>query len=139
MVSKHRARLGNAMKNNQNLLIIAASGSDHPGIIDRLPRAFSYLNVDIPKNLQAPSQRLPAGTCFGRAGAFRRLVRWFCRHTAVGDPASEILELVERERADLVVISSRGRKSHFNFGSVAKKIVRHSMAPVPEIPTGKTA
>ncbi|MBP1740851.1 MAG: universal stress protein, partial [Deltaproteobacteria bacterium] len=40
----------------------------------------------------------------------------YIRHTAVGDPASEILKLVEKERADLVVIASRGRKSHFDFG-----------------------
>jgi hypothetical protein len=72
---KTRARLGNGMKSNQNLQIVVASGSDDPGIIDRLPQTFSYLNVDIAKILQAPSQRLPAGTCFGRAGAFRRLVR----------------------------------------------------------------
>jgi nucleotide-binding universal stress UspA family protein len=55
----------------------------------------------------------------------------------VGDPASEILKLVEKERADLVVIASRGRKSHFDFGSVAEKIVRHSPAPVLVIPTRK--
>jgi len=58
----------------------------------------------------------------------------YIRHTAVGDPANEILKLVEKERADLVVIASRGRKSHFDFGSVAEKIVRHSPAPVLVIP-----
>ena len=62
----------------------------------------------------------------------------YIRHTAVGDPANEILKLVEKERADLVVISSRGRKGHFDFGSVAEKIVRHSPAPVLVIPAGKT-
>jgi nucleotide-binding universal stress UspA family protein len=61
----------------------------------------------------------------------------YIRHTAVGDPASEILKLVEKERADLVVIASRGRKSHFDLGSVAEKIVRHSPAPVLVIPAGK--
>jgi nucleotide-binding universal stress UspA family protein len=58
----------------------------------------------------------------------------YIRHTAVGDPANEILKLVEKERADLVVIASRGRKSRFDFGSVAVKIVRHSLAPVLVIP-----
>jgi nucleotide-binding universal stress UspA family protein len=52
----------------------------------------------------------------------------------VGDPANEILKLVEKERADLVVIASRGRKGHFDFGSAAEKIVRHSPAPVLVIP-----
>jgi nucleotide-binding universal stress UspA family protein len=61
----------------------------------------------------------------------------YIRHTKVGDPASEILKLVEKERADLVVIASRGRKSHFDFGSVAEKIVRHSPAPVLVIPARK--
>ena len=61
----------------------------------------------------------------------------YIRHTAVGDPASEILKLVEKERVDLVVISSRGLKSQFDFGSVAEKILRHSPAPVLLVPVKK--
>jgi nucleotide-binding universal stress UspA family protein len=63
----------------------------------------------------------------------------YIRHTAIGDPASEILKLVEQEKPDLVVIASGGRKGHFDFGSVADRIVRHSPAPVLMVPARKKA
>lgn len=58
----------------------------------------------------------------------------YIRHTATGDPASEILRLIDREKPDLVVMTTRGRKGTFRFGSVAEKVVRHSPAPVLTIP-----
>lgn len=60
----------------------------------------------------------------------------YVRHTATGDPASEILKLIEKEKPDFVVMAGRGTKSHFSFGSVAEKIVRHSPVPVITIPVG---
>jgi len=58
----------------------------------------------------------------------------YVRHTATGDPASEILKLIEKEKPDFVVLATQGRKSRFSFGSVAEKIVRHSSVPVIAIP-----
>jgi nucleotide-binding universal stress UspA family protein len=58
----------------------------------------------------------------------------YIRHTATGDPASEILKLIEREKPEMVVMSSRGEKGHFSFGSVAEKVVRHSPVPVLTVP-----
>ena len=58
----------------------------------------------------------------------------YVRHTATGDPASEILKMIEKERPDLVVLSSRGKRGQFPFGNVAEKIVRHSPVPVVTIP-----
>jgi nucleotide-binding universal stress UspA family protein len=58
----------------------------------------------------------------------------FVRHTAIGDPAQEILKLVEKEKMDMVVMASHGRKGHFAFGSVAEKVLRSSPVPVVTIP-----
>ena len=58
----------------------------------------------------------------------------YIRHVATGDPAREILNLIEKEQADLVVMTSRGRKGHFEFGSVAEKVIKHSPAPVLTVP-----
>ena len=49
-----------------------------------------------------------------------------------GDPADEILKYIEREKIDLVIMGTHGRKGleHVLFGSVAEHIVKNSPAPV---------
>lgn len=53
-------------------------------------------------------------------------------HVITGEPVAEILKAAKRERADLIVLSSRGRKglSHALLGSVTEGIVRQSPIPV---------
>lgn len=58
----------------------------------------------------------------------------YIKHVAVGDPAQEILNLVEKEGIDMVVMTSRGGKGHFTFGSVAEKVVKNAAVPVVTIP-----
>jgi nucleotide-binding universal stress UspA family protein len=58
----------------------------------------------------------------------------YIKHTAVGDPAQEILGFIAKEKVDLVVMASRGKKGHFRFGSVAEKVIRNSAVPVVAIP-----
>lgn len=58
----------------------------------------------------------------------------FFRHIAIGNPAKEILKLIEKEHIDVVVMTSQGCEGHFNFGSVAEKVVKCSMIPVITIP-----
>lgn len=51
---------------------------------------------------------------------------------AIGDPAAEIIEIAEKERADLIVIGSRGLgaiKGVF-LGSVSQKVTHHAKCPV---------
>jgi nucleotide-binding universal stress UspA family protein len=60
----------------------------------------------------------------------------YVRHVAMGDPAVEILKLVEAEKMDMVVMATRGAKGQFPFGSVAEKIVRNSAVPVVTVPVG---
>lgn len=57
---------------------------------------------------------------------------------ALGDPAEEILKAAEAEKADLVVMATRGRSGRFQFGSVAEKVMKNSSAPVIIVPTKRT-
>lgn len=61
----------------------------------------------------------------------------YIKHIAVGDPAQEILKLIDAEGIDMVIMSTKGEKSHFQFGSVAEKVVRNSPVPVVTIPGSK--
>lgn len=58
----------------------------------------------------------------------------YIRHVAVGDPAKEILKLVDAENVDLVVMATRGENESFAFGSVTEKVTKHSPVPVTTIP-----
>lgn len=60
----------------------------------------------------------------------------YVRHIAVGEPAGEILKAVKREKMDMVVMASRGRRNRFQFGSVTERVVKHSPVPVLTIPSG---
>ncbi len=54
------------------------------------------------------------------------------RLSEMGDPASNILELVEREKIDLVAMTTHGRSgaSRWFFGSVAENVIRHAACPL---------
>jgi nucleotide-binding universal stress UspA family protein len=58
----------------------------------------------------------------------------YIKHIAVGDPAQEILRLIDKEKVDLVVMASHGEKGHFRFGSVTEKVLKNSPVPVTTIP-----
>ena len=58
----------------------------------------------------------------------------YIKHIAVGDPAQEILKIIDKEKVDLVVMASHGEKGHFRFGSVTEKVLKNSPVPVTTIP-----
>jgi nucleotide-binding universal stress UspA family protein len=58
----------------------------------------------------------------------------YIRHISIGDPAQEILSLIEKEGIDMVVMATHGRRGHFDFGGVAEKVVKASPVPVVTIP-----
>jgi nucleotide-binding universal stress UspA family protein len=58
----------------------------------------------------------------------------YIKHIAIGDPAQEILRVIEKEKVDMVVMASHGRKGLFRFGSVAEKVLKNSPVPVVTIP-----
>lgn len=58
----------------------------------------------------------------------------YFKHIAVGDPAKEILKMIKEEKIDVVIITSRGSESHFDFGSVSEKVVKCTTVPILTIP-----
>lgn len=54
------------------------------------------------------------------------------RLIASGDPAQEILKIIDSEWIDMVIMGTHGRKGldHVAFGSVAENVVRISPVPV---------
>ena len=58
----------------------------------------------------------------------------YIRHISVGEPANEILKLIKAEEIELVVMANRGNEGHFDFGSVAERVLKCSDVPVVMIP-----
>jgi nucleotide-binding universal stress UspA family protein len=58
----------------------------------------------------------------------------YVRHTRVGDPAKEILRLIQNEAIDMVVMASRGDEAHFDFGSVADRVTKCTSIPTLIVP-----
>jgi nucleotide-binding universal stress UspA family protein len=58
----------------------------------------------------------------------------FFRHISVGDPAKIILDFMNQIKADIVIMASQGSESHFNFGSVAERVLKCSGTPVLMVP-----
>lgn len=58
----------------------------------------------------------------------------YVRHIAVGDPAEEILKLIDKEKLDMVIMASHGEKGKYRFGSVTEKVLKNSPVPVTAIP-----
>jgi nucleotide-binding universal stress UspA family protein len=53
-------------------------------------------------------------------------------HVLIGSPAAEIVRHAQETKADLIVMSTHGRRglSHFLMGSVAEAVVRKARCPV---------
>jgi nucleotide-binding universal stress UspA family protein len=58
----------------------------------------------------------------------------YIRHISVGEPAKEILKLINNEDIDIVIMASRGSESHFDFGSVADRVIKCTDKPILIIP-----
>jgi nucleotide-binding universal stress UspA family protein len=58
----------------------------------------------------------------------------YFRHISVGDPAKEILKMIQDEKVDIVIMTSRGEEEHFDFGSVADRVVKCTDVPTLIIP-----
>lgn len=58
----------------------------------------------------------------------------YIRHISVGEPTNEILKLVKAEDIDIVIMASRGSESHFDFGSVADRVIKCTHKPTVIIP-----
>jgi len=58
----------------------------------------------------------------------------YFRHISVGDPATEILKFISEHQIDFVVMASCGSEAHFDFGSVADRVIKCTHVPVVTVP-----
>jgi nucleotide-binding universal stress UspA family protein len=58
----------------------------------------------------------------------------YIRHIAVGEPAKEILKIIADQKINIIVMANRGSEGHFNFGSVAERVLKCTTVPVVMIP-----
>ena len=58
----------------------------------------------------------------------------YIRHIRVGDPAKEILNFIQKEEIDMVIMASQGSEAHFDFGSVADRVIKCTSIPTLIIP-----
>ena len=58
----------------------------------------------------------------------------YIRHISIGDPAKEILKTIQKVKIDIVAMASRGSESHFDFGSVAERVLKCTDKPTVIIP-----
>jgi nucleotide-binding universal stress UspA family protein len=58
----------------------------------------------------------------------------YIRHISVGEPSAEILKLIKNEDIDLIIMASRGSESHFDFGSVADRVIKCTSTPTLIVP-----
>ena len=62
----------------------------------------------------------------------------YIRHIAVGEPAEEILKLIDQEKVDLVLMATHGDKARYDFGNVAGRVVKNAPVPVLTIPVNSS-
>jgi nucleotide-binding universal stress UspA family protein len=65
---------------------------------------------------------------------FLHACQLYIRHISVGEPSAEILKPKEAEDIDLLIMASRGSESHFDFGSVADRVIKCTTTPILIIP-----
>jgi nucleotide-binding universal stress UspA family protein len=58
----------------------------------------------------------------------------YVRHIIVGDPAKEILKLIQNEEIDMVIMANRGNEAHFDFGSVPDRVIKCTSIPTVIVP-----
>jgi len=67
-------------------------------------------------------------------GKFLNECPLYIRHIDVGKPAEVILKFIRDNAIDLVIMASRGSESHFDFGTVADRVVRCTTVPILTVP-----
>jgi nucleotide-binding universal stress UspA family protein len=58
----------------------------------------------------------------------------YIRHIAIGEPAKEILKIIASQKIDMVVMTNKGSEGHFDFGSVAERVLKCTTVPVVMVP-----
>lgn len=134
-----------------NKILLATDGSENAGRAaenaGRLARELSSHLIVVYISSSPPSQSRMAKANFNihsileeDAGTaikssleyFEELGLEYTLRVAIGDPAAEIIETSEKEKADLLIIGSRGLGALRGavIGSVSQKVAHHVKCPV---------
>jgi nucleotide-binding universal stress UspA family protein len=104
-------------------------------------RTMSYFTTDMYVDPEVIN-RLESEVVEGARRKIEDLLKEFSRENipsrtwiSVGDPAEEIIEYVKKERVDLIIMATHGRKGldRILFGSVAERVIKMSPVPVMSI------
>jgi nucleotide-binding universal stress UspA family protein len=120
-----------ASKYGVELVLVTVAPELSPAMAAELETYVRQEHLDVPigelptehaQNLLADARLQAAGKGAGKISS--RVSR--------GDPAEEIIGAAEREKADLIVVGSRGhgRLAGLLLGSVAQKVLAHAGCPV---------
>ena len=104
---------------------VPVAQSPFPGV----PGGNIAFDVPLYQNELIESSRKRLDEIVSREVSARVPVR---KEVTIGDHAFEILRMAEEEKADLIVIPTRGRSGwrKFMFGSVAEKVIKHATRSV---------
>jgi nucleotide-binding universal stress UspA family protein len=111
-----------------NVVPVIPTAPPDPNYVFKVPEYERYLHMDAEKHLEEVQRDLIDG---------KVRVRTLVGH---GPAADEIVQLAEKEKADLIVISTHGSTGleRLVFGSVAERVVRLSSVPVLTVRQEKT-
>ena len=111
-----------------NVVPVIPTAPPDPNYVFKVPEYERYLHMDAEKHLEEVQRDLIDP---------KVRVRALVGH---GPAADEIVQLAEKEKADLIVISTHGSTGleRLVFGSVAERVVRLSGVPVLTVRQEKT-
>jgi nucleotide-binding universal stress UspA family protein len=100
-------------------------------VIEPIRQAFS-LSEDLLREIKAEAQA-SSEEYVAKVAADLKKVNIAAKTVVMsGDPAETILDYAKQNQVDLIIMSTHGRSgiTRWTFGSVADRVLRHSIAPV---------
>jgi nucleotide-binding universal stress UspA family protein len=100
-------------------------------VIEPIRQAFS-LSEDLLREIKAEAQA-SSEEYVAKVAADLKKVNIAAKMVVMsGDPAETILDYAKQNQVDLIIMSTHGRSgiTRWTFGSVADRVLRHSIAPV---------
>jgi nucleotide-binding universal stress UspA family protein len=100
-------------------------------VIEPIRQAFS-LSEDLLREIKAEAQASSEEYVAKVADDLKKVNIVAKTVITSGDPAETILDYAKQNQVDLIIMSTHGRSgiTRWTFGSVADRVLRHSIAPV---------
>jgi nucleotide-binding universal stress UspA family protein len=120
-----------AGKYRAELVLVAVEHELSPAIAAELETYVRQEHMDVPVG-ELPTEHAQNALADARLQAEGKGAGMITSRISRGDPAEEIIGAAQREKADLIVVGSRGhgRLAGLLLGSVAQKVLAHAACPV---------